>query len=82
MMQILTEQKKSTLVSLNAQIRLKKRVGSIEKGEIFFIQEFNDGQLYLRDSDGRTKTVDLDSLKAAIKESPELAAVFTDELID
>ena len=43
MMQILAEQKKSTLVSLNAQIRLKKRAGPIEKGDIFFIQEFNDG---------------------------------------
>jgi hypothetical protein len=43
MMQILAEQKKSTLVSLHAQIRLKKRAGPIEKGEIFFIQEFNDG---------------------------------------
>ena len=43
MMQILAEQKKSTLVSLNAQISLKKRAGPIEKGEIFFIQEFNDG---------------------------------------
>jgi hypothetical protein len=36
----------------------------------------------LRDFEGCTKVVELDSLKIAIKESPEVAAVFSDELLD
>ncbi len=65
-MQILAEQKKNTLVSLSAQIRLNKKTGQIEKGDLFYMPEFNDGQIYLKNSDGQTKLVQLDTLKAAI----------------
>lgn len=63
-------------------VKLKKQTGKIETGELFFIKEFNDGQVYLRDSFGRTTAVELDTLKAAALESSELATVFTDELFD
>ena len=61
---------------------LNEQVGQLEKGQLFLIKEFKDGQLYIRNKLNGTKPVDFDTLKEAVAKSDELAAVFTKELLD
>jgi len=48
-MQIIVEQKKNALISLSPVCTLKSSVGGIPVGDLYYIPEFRDGQVYVRE---------------------------------
>lgn len=60
---------------------LKEKIGDIEPGHIFYISEFNDGQIYWKDFSGITKLLEFSTLKDAVSKSVDLSNHFNDELL-
>jgi hypothetical protein len=72
MLHVITEQKKNPLMILEPFCSLGTEEVAGLSGDIFYVEQFCDGQVYCRSGANQLKLIELSTLESALPKSPEL----------